>query len=91
MSILSTATRERLAAHLSRRLCPAAQARAREFRRALYASLSLAELRLEYGAVMGARNAADGAQHVFLAELANDLAAQVDQRLAGSRREGAAR
>lgn len=78
---MTPAIRARLNRHLERTLCPAARARARAYRRQLYASWALYALRTEHMRVLGARTAASGARNVFLGLLADDLVAAIEMRL----------
>ena len=75
---MTPTTRARLDRHLTADLCPRARVRARELRNALYAVLSLRELRAEYMRVLEARTAASGARNVVLGVLGDDLAEWIE-------------
>lgn len=72
--------RARLDGHLTRRLCPRAQATAREERRAIYPSMTDRELRGEYALTLAAVHSSVDGRAPFFCDLVADLVEQLALR-----------
>lgn len=78
--------RARLDRHQTAHLAPRARQRARALRKALYASWSVAELHAEAASLAGAQRRAYPSKAYFLAQLVDDVAAQLEARAEQERR-----
>lgn len=77
---MTPAMRVVLQAHLERKLGPKARIRARNLRMAMYPSWTLLDLHKEYTRILAARVFANAERNVFLHQLCDDLAAQIEGR-----------